>query len=276
MSRRQFKHVNQPRPLGSTPRAQWFVNQKRRVRRSMAIAQRWRITQDPNGAGVFTSDQFIPGSPSWEKAFGPLTANNRPSTHWADIYFMSARPIRDGVFYNATIVTAADDLAERMEEESHNFVEQLLPPNLRAKMFGRSIGAAPVFEQFNNRTHYGAQAEYLKTVLATLPTRSAHISCRVQPDYVYGVGLEMVTDTECLTMHSIANDIARFQQLGEKDFTIETDIAPHLPALRAHLRSTIDAFEALDAQARGVPTPPQALSEEGRLHLFALGVPLRV
>jgi len=276
MSHRQFKHVNQPRPLGSTPRAQWFVNQKRRVRRSMAIAQRWRIAQDPNGAGVFTSDQFIPGSPAWEKAFGSLNSHSGSSTQWADIYFMSARPIRDGVFYNATIVTAADDLAERMEEESHTFVEQLLPPHLRAKMFGRSIGDAPVFEQFNNRTHYGAQAEYLKTVLASLPTRSAHISCRVQRDYVYGVGLEMVTDTEFLTMHSIANDIARFQQLGEKDFTIETDIAPHLPSLRAHLRSTIDAFEALDAQARGVPAPSSILTTEDHQRLNSGAVPLRI
>lgn len=281
MSRRQFKYVR-AKTYDDNRREDWFVNQKRRVRRTKAIAQRWRITQDRNGAGVFTSDQYIPGSPDWTKAFGPLTADS-PTTHWADILFMSARPIRDGLFYNATIVTIADHLKEELEEEAWNHVDSLLNEqqqnnawNFSGEIPGLPAGRHPCFDEFEGRTHYGAQSQYMQKVLANIEQRPAFVSCTVDRAYRYGIGVTMVSDSKSLTMHSILHDIERFKQLEERDFKIATDITPHLPAVRALLRSSIESFERLDARSRGLPEPKFTWEKDEAKLVGGFGVPLKV
>lgn len=270
-----------PSKFGELRFADWFVNQKRRVRRTKAIAQRWRITQDRNGGGVFTSDQYIPGSPDWTKAFGPLT-NDSPTTHWADIYFMSTRPIRDGIFYNATIVTIADRLKEELEEEAWEYADGLLTEQQRnsAFVFGEGLAALcnrhPTFKEFEGRTHYGAQSQYMQSVLANIEQRPVYVSCKLDKKYCHGVGLYMTTDSESLTMHSIVQDIERFQQMGEKDFKIPTDITPHVPAIRALLRSSIESFERLDARARGLPEPKFTWDKETTRLIGGFGAPLNI
>lgn len=281
MGRRQFKHVRERSP-SKTRREDWFVNQQRRTRRTKAIAQRWRITQDRNGGGVFTSDQYIPGSPDWEKAFGPLNADSA-TTHWADIFFMSNRPIRDGVFYNATIVTIADHLKDELEEEAWNYADSLLSPQQQdaAWNFGGGLNGMlrsqhPTFEEFDGRTHYGAQSQYMQNVLANIEQRTVYVSCTIEKDYCYGVGLHMVSDSPSLTMHSIIQDIHRFQELGEQNFKLATDITPHLPAIRALLRSSIESFERLDARSRNLPEPKFTWEKEEAKLVGGFGVPLKI
>lgn len=55
-------------------RAQKFDHQKKRptfleldprVRRNLAVSMRWRIRTDPNGAGVFYTQDILPGSREW-------------------------------------------------------------------------------------------------------------------------------------------------------------------------------------------------------------------
>lgn len=281
MGRRQFKHVREQSKF-KTRREDWFFNQKRRVRRTKAISQRWRITQDRNGGGVFTTDQYIPGSPDWEKAFGPLNADS-PLTHWADIYFMSTRPIRDGVFYNATIVTIADHLKEELEEEAWEYADSLLSKdqqdeawNFNGGFNGMRRSQHPTFEEFGGRTHYGAQSQYMQNALANIEQRTAYVSCTLNKEFCYGVGLDMVSDSPSLTMHSIMQDIERFQQLGEKDFKLATDITPHLPAIRALLRSSIESFERLDARSRNLPEPKFTWEKDEAKLVGGFGVPLKV
>lgn len=281
MGRRQFKHVRERSPSQTSPK-DWFVNQKRRVRRTKTIAQRWRITQDRNGGGVFTSDQYIPGSPDWVKEIGPINEDS-PTTHWADIFFVSTRPVRDGVFYNATIVTIADHLKGELEEEAWNHADGLLSKEQQdnAWNFGKDFndmkrGRHPTFKEFGGRTHYGAQSEYMKQVLATIEQRVAYVSCAIDLEYCYGIGLNMVSDSPSLTMHSIIHDIERFQQMGERDFKIPTDITPHLPAIRALLRSSIESFERLDARARNLPEPQFTWDQDEARLVGHGGVPLRV
>lgn len=281
MGRRQFKHVRERSP-SKTRREDWFVNQKRRTRRTKAIAQRWRITQDHNGGGVFSTDQYIPGSPDWVKAYGPLTEDSA-TTHWADIFFMSNRPIRDGVFYNATIVTIADHLKEELEEEAWNYADSLLSPQQQdaAWNFGGGLNGMlrsqhPTFEEFDGRTHYGAQSQYMQNVLANLEQRTVYVSCTIEKDYCYGVGLHMVSDSPSLTMHSIIQDIHRFQELGEQNFKLATDITPHLPAIRALLRSSIESFERLDARSRNLPEPTFTWDKNDAKLVGGFGVPLNI
>lgn len=277
MGRRQFKHVREQSKYKNR-REDWFVNQKRRVRRTKAISQRWKITQDRNGGGVFTSDQYIPGSPDWEKAFGPLSADS-PTTHWADIYFMSNRPIRDGVFYNTTIVTIADHFKEELEEEAWEYADSLLSKDQQndAWNFERGFNAKhPTFEEFGGRTHYGAQSQYMQKVLANIEQRSVYVSCTLNKEFCYGVGLDMVSDSPSLTMHSIIQDIERFRQLGEQDFKLATDITPHLPAIRALLRSSIESFERLDARSRSLPEPQFTWDKDEAKLVGGFGVPLKI
>lgn len=274
---RQFKHVRAQSKF-ENPREDWFVNQKRRVRRKKAISQRWKITQDRNGGGVFTSDQYIPGSPAWEKAFGPLTADSR-TTHWAEIFFMSTRPIRNGVFYNTTIVTIADKLKEELENEAWEYADSLLNKQQQndAWNFGQGLNAKhPTFKEFGGRTHYGAQSQYMQKGLANIEKRTVYVSCTINKEFCYGVGLDMVSDSPSLTMHSIIQDIERFQQLGEKDFKLATDIDPHLPVIRALLRSSIESFERLDARSRNLPEPKFVWERDEAKLVGGFGVPLKV
>jgi len=281
MGRRQFKHVRERSP-SKTSSKDWFINQKRRTRRTKAIAQRWRITQDRNGGGVFTSDQYIPGSPDWEKSFGPLNADSA-TTHWADIFFMSKRPIRDGVFYNATIVTIADHLKEELEEEAWEYADSLLTPqqqdtawNFGGGLNGMRRSQHPTFEEFGGRTHYGAQSQYMQRVLAKIEERTVYVSCTIEKDYCYGVGVHMVSDSPSLTMHSIIQDIERFHQMDEHNFKLATDITPHLPAIRALLRSSIESFERLDARSRNLPEPKFTWEKEEAKLVGGFGVPLKI
>lgn len=292
MSRRQFRHVRNRSKFGPMPKREWFINQKRSVRRRKAVALRWRIASDPNGGGVFHSHQFIPGSPAWIAEFGAEAAK-RSATHWADIYFMSTRPIRDGIFYNTTIRTLADKVVADMEDEADEAVDALLsaeelknaftPPTFErignSKFSTMVFSKNPTFAALDGLTRYGAQARHLRNALETLPSRRVTISCKKQLEYAYGVGLDMVSNAQGLTVNSIVHDIERFRAMGEQDFEVETDITPHLSAIRGMLLFRIASLQRMDAHDRGVDEPAfdvASLSDEERTHFHSDAVPINV
>lgn len=257
-------------------RKNFFVNQKRSIRRKKAVALGWRIACDQDGAGVFQSDQYIGGSPSWEKEFGDAPDNSS----FVDCYFMSRRYKREGYFYNTTIVSLVSETVEQIDSESFTYVENLLSAEQYKTAYGKmdfikcSSGfttikqtSCPTFDEFGGKTIYGAKADFIRNALTTLDQRSFEISYSLDKDYCYGIGLTIVSNAKEFNMNNIVTLIETFIENGEEDFRQKVNIEPHLPALRAQLKMVVYAYEKRDAHDRNLPAPQMPLSEEERLLL---------
>ena len=249
------RHTHRKHQLG---RRQWFINQKRRKRAGMTVALRWTIKNDRDGEGIFTSHQYIPGSPSWLRDGG--AASEACIMHWADIAFCSARPAREGIFYNATVHTVADRVVSDIEDEARNAVmEQLSDQDREAyqahlrfcfdEMFEKIPGSdcyrmlprrERTWDSLGGLTMDQARARWIRNYMDNgLRQRPVYASFTKDVAYRWGVGLDMVLDAVSLSTHAIVAGVMDFWAKGEQDGQWAVDIRPHLPAITAKLLHTI-------------------------------------
>lgn len=238
-----------------------FEKLPRPYRRAKAVSLRWQIRTDPNGQGVYTTHDILPGSRDWPAHEDGTLA---PS-YWADLYFMSARPIREGRFYNAvatSVVMVAvreiEDLAEaaikaQLSEEDRE-ASRLRAFSRPSKSGSEMIFATRVgLSSLGGLTRQGAQAQWLRDrwdQLATLV--EVRPSAEFLPDYAYGIGLNLVSDQATVDTRTLPAIVQQFLARGEVAYTDEpVDLVLYLDAIRGLLGTILWRWDAHQARAEG-------------------------
>lgn len=270
-----------------------FMDLPRPERRSRAVALRWRLRSSPDGAGVFLSHQLLPRTPSALAAGMPADA----VSHWADFFFMSARPIREGVLYNAFAETlasaivnayssAADDAADALlspEEQELNRPRMFFGPAERSGCREMRFAKRPTFAAFGNKTEHGFKAEWMRANLPRIQ-EICPLAPRAELDhsYAFGIGVHFRTAEASIDGQSIPRLIADFLQRGEVAYEDEcVDLEPHRAAIESMVLYKAASYQRMDARERGIKAvDPVSLDEiggaAGAAHIGWESVPIKL
>lgn len=249
-----------------------FLQLSRQVRRSRTVSLGWRIRTDPNGAGVFTSRDILPGSREW-----PGEPPGAWAPHaWADFYFLSRKPKRCGLFYNAYAKTAWEQACGDIEEMAQAAVEAMMTPEdleatrLRAFSKPRADGGSEMIfapdrgaDSLGGLTRQGAQAQWLRErwdQLATLV--EVKTNAVLDTDYQHGVGLHLIVPDRSVDTRTIPLIIERFLDRGEVAFEDPAmDLSEQLDLVQARMQATLWRWDRRQAELEGkdMPEPDQAL-----------------
>ena len=242
------------------------MEKKRRLRASEAVALRWKIKTDPNGAGVFTTHDILPGSIEWPGN----PPGSWPPHAWADFYFMSNRPVREGIFYNAMARTALEAAGEAIEEMAEQVVDEMMSPKDREaskiRAFTRKIpsgGSEMVFapdvglESLGGLTKFGAQAQWLREQWDDLPDLvKIHPKAEIDNEYQFGIGLHIITAEISVDTLSLPRIIEKFLERGEQAYEDDPiELEPLLGLLNARLKAQLWQWDSRQARFEGKDPP---------------------
>ncbi|HEU0197053.1 MAG TPA: hypothetical protein VFQ88_07595 [Nevskiaceae bacterium] len=202
-----------------------YAERTRRFRRKTYVSLQWRIRCDPNGSGVFTTDQVLPGGTYMD---GPALVRvpEDPPVHWADVRFVSQRHASSGCVYSASVRSAVHAAVDDAENWADDHVDARLTDDERASLLrplvfepaGRGcVRLVPRPElrlaRFGNRTRHALRADALETWLPQY--RGVRLRATLEPDHVYGQGLTLITPAP-LTAASLAGVVEEFTRNGER------------------------------------------------------------
>lgn len=245
-----------------------FMELPLRKRRDLTASLRWRIRSDPDGQGVFTTHQILPGSRAWREH----GTDEGAISHWADFLFVSDRHLSHGLFYNAYAHTVAMDAATQIVRAAEVAVQERLDkhgiPISQAQpiVYSKPMpdgGAemiwspAPTLAALDGLTLDGAKAQWLREHWDSLHTLAqVRPTMQVKRDYCYGVGLEMVVDQSRVDVYTIPDIIADFRAGGEVSQTGPVaNLVSHRALIEALLKVDLWHFDATQARATGQPKP---------------------
>ena len=248
-----------------------FLDQPRTQRRDRAASMNWRIATDPNGRGLFTTHQILPGSRELPLVDGDGLPN---LNFWANFHFASVRPLREGRLFYATAKTLTYQAVNDLLEMAEAHVEQQLTPVDRRNQQPRysytplkdggvemTSTAHPRLESLGGLTVGGAKAAWLRqhwddleSLVTLCPSAVFH------PDYSQGIGVHFLVDLDTIDCDTIPAIIERFRRGGEQAYE---DPAVSLKKYGSRLREILEVhlwhFDAQQAEAEGRdrPAPPR-------------------
>lgn len=255
-----------------------FLDLPRSKRRDMAASMGWRIQSNPNGGGLFVTNQILPGDR--ERPLFDLSGH-RDLSLWAHFYFKSQRPLRDGVFFYATANTVTKVAVEALLKLAEDHVNGLLTeeerkPNLDLFRYKRLPNgnwqqrqtlAYPTFESLGGLTKDGAKAVWLRQHWHELESLVS-LSPVAGLDYSYprGIRVEFVVDLDTVDRQTIPVIIERFRQKGEQGYIDEpVDLTRYGKRLRELLEVHLWHMDRIQTQAEGKPGPEQPREEVVRV-----------
>lgn len=244
------------------------------VRRNRAVALGWRIKSSPNGAGIFSSHDILPGSLRWPEEDGG-------QVQWADILFLPQAGHKPGRIFNATIYTLALRMVEKVCDHVEETIDARISPAdreaARMKMFTRRIPGADMSEMIfsphrplpslGGVTREGAQADWLRDQWENLEAMCAPCqeSAAFLPGYAYGTGMDLVTAHTNLTVSNIVSAIEQFRATGEIAYEHPVDFATQRQTVEAILLGKIWRWDCVEAKAQGAEEPPIPQGHAGAL-----------
>lgn len=265
------RDIKRMRKYAHQRKGKTWEEKKRRHRAREAVALRWKIKTDPNGAGVFTTHDILPGSAEWP---GNPPGSWDPHA-WADFYFMSRRPVREGIFYNAVAQSALAAAVEKIEEMAEQAVKDKMSPQdreaSRIRTFTRPLDngmTEMVFapdiglDSLGGLTKYGAQAQWLRQHWDDLPEMVKICpKAEIDREYQFGLGLHLTTEEISVDTLSLPRIIEQFLDRGEVEYEDDpVDLTAIWGLLAAHLKATLWRWDSRQAQAEG--RDPPELDEE--------------
>lgn len=268
--RHHRRHEFEPIPFLDLPRVK---------RRDKAASLNWRIRSDPNGRGVFTTHEILPGSREW-----PLldAQGHRNISLWASFLFMSQAPLREGRFFNATAHSVLYKAFEQLEDQAEAAVLTRVPDTEKALLERRhffqdhpdgsvSMVSAPAsgLPSLGGLTRAGAQAAWLRERWDDLEDL-VHIQPGVALDFSYGhgIGVSFVVDQPWVDTETIPGIVEQFRQRGEQEYTEQAvDLKKYAQPLRELMETLLWRWDHEQADAEGAPAP-EASDAVRRLYHF--------
>ncbi len=199
----------------------------RRKQRDNFIRLRQKIRNDTSiYGGEFTSDHVLnePGRPALYN-------------QWADAYFLGS----DGLtIWNATIITAAREFWDVVEELAHTRAWDLLTPEEQSaeaeikfepiwsngqRMFRMAERPKLVYEKYSGLSFIEYQDKLAEEIVQNEPPEIFE-SFETDRSYCYGTGLNMVVHVDEINQATIEESIRRFRQVGESNWRSATPLLP--------------------------------------------------
>ena len=267
-----------------------FEKLPRSARRTQTVSIAWRIKCDINGAGIFSTHQILPGSKEWpieDSPKGPMPPTG--GSGWVDFLFLSRKPRRAAVFYNAYAKTVGMEIVDRIVVQAAEAVKELLSEEdqnrNRIKAFTRKLASggsemvfapALVFDILDGLTSNGYMGQWLIDRLDSIGALvEVCPNAKLVRDYTYGIGLEMIVKAPSLTVESLANEVRDFLDRGEIEYNDgPIELAPYLAQAREDVEAIAWSFLRIDANSRGLPDPTPEYVSRSKSDLCS--VPIRV
>lgn len=153
---------------------------------------------------------------------------------WADIYFFG----KNKQIYNVTIRTIACAYHDEVHHQAWEKLRATAHPQDRffeivelegysenPHVSGPTTVSDPALESLKGLTA-SQFLEKTEETLANSGTISVKESFEILPDYVYGIGLDMVINVDSLDANNIDEAITRFIQNGEKNWESKESYTP--------------------------------------------------
>lgn len=227
-----------------------YQDKPRSFRRDRFVSLRWKIAQDPNGRGVFTSKHMLNGG-----VYDGQVYEAPGDSHWNDLRFLSKKHAQEGRVYTATVRTAllaALDWAENFawEKEQATLTPEeyaLAHPPLEFVPAGRGLyelksHPEAVFHRFGPTpiTAWGLRSRFLREAFEQIPP--IHPQCTLDRNYKTGLGAHFIVDQPFLTIDRLADLVHAFWERGEVPYQdAPVDFSPRHPENHQALRQMIDA-----------------------------------
>lgn len=240
-----------------------YAERSRSQRWDAYVSLRWRIARDPNGRGIFTSHQVLPGG-RYDNGDAFITVPKDDASSWADITFLSRRRAGGGWFYNTTVRTAAMALADAAEGEMFDRVHDMLDEGERALAFqrpefvrrGRYYEMLPPPRPVLARYGMTVQGLYAEALDAIVREGTVEVTTggHFEEDYVYGQGLTLTVDEDNLCIDTLARVARAFLDGGEQEGGERLALGSSTAGekAKATLAQSAAFHRSLDARARGL------------------------
>ena len=223
-----------------------FITLSRHKRSEAVVRLKGRIHRDATVyGGMFTSPLVLdePGRPDLYN-------------QWFDFYF----PGNDRfTIWNAEIVTARKAFWDATQDLAYERVESMLTPEEQAAESDLEFEPAQVsstgkvlsyqrverektcYEKFGGLTFYG-QWDKLDSEIVRAEPPAIHETFRLDPSYVYGIGLYIVLDVDVIDRAAIEQAITRFREAGE----VNWQAAEPVPRERLPVVSEKEALASIE------------------------------
>lgn len=227
----------------------WFY------RRQSFLLRRWRISRDPEGCGVFTTDQALPGTPAWAEWEHGL---HGPLGH-AHLSFLSHTYGERGWWYGATVLTVEQAALELLEEKVETNFQAFLSQQGVSwdKAMGRSIhgdGALAAPEPFaalagvegKPRTGWECyQEEWGRIAPSNWKALPLKVGVKRDLSLPRYVGLSAVVDREGLDRDFLVDFVKSFWDSGEVESGRPIDWDMHGPRLEDAINGQVEFYARL-------------------------------
>lgn len=251
-----------------------FLEKPRSWRRDRFVSLRWKIANDPNGRGVFTSQHMMDGG-----IYNGQRYERGVDSHWCDFRFLSRAHAQHGLVYTATVSTAlmkavdwAEEYAWNQERAALNEDEfALAHPAIEFVPCGKGLytmksGVDPVFERFGGVSAWGLRARFLREAIDRIPPVAP--SCQLKRHYKTGLGAWFITANPSITIDNVAEMIEQFWARGEVPYEDEaidfSQGSSNHDALARMINDQACAWERMDMRARGIDA--EEIGNDGATH----------
>lgn len=274
--KRQPKHPFRHRRA----KRQLFMDLPRRERRAKVVAMKWKIAQDTEGHGVFTTHVVLPGSRLLPDAADPLQLVS-------SILFLPRTP-QPTWFYNARIETVAHRWASALIKHVEDTIQAQLSsedrqreaeyirtyskrlPNGNSEMW---FAPRQRFTSLGDRTEDGACAAWLREHWAALATLVPGVGPGAQfeenrkewpgPGVQHGRPVSLLTTEANLSVAGIVRALDAFAAHGEgayQEAPVPFDTVR--ATVEALLRVRLWRWEDAEARAQGQERPAHPSPED--------------
>jgi hypothetical protein len=196
-----------------------YQHLSRHKQRDNFIRLRQKIRNDTSVyGGQFTSDHVLdePGRPALYN-------------QWADIYFLGS----DGLtIWNATILTAAREFWDVVEEMAHTRAWEILTPEEQfaetdikfepvctkgQRMYQMVKRPKLIYEKYDGLSYHEYQDKLVDEIIQSEPPEIFE-SFTADRFFCYGTGLDIVIHSDEINKATIEEAIRRFREVGETDW----------------------------------------------------------
>ncbi|PHM25104.1 hypothetical protein [Xenorhabdus budapestensis] len=205
-----------------------FIKLSRRQRRALVISLKNKIRRNTTEfGGLFTSHQILNDSET-------LNYNRQ----WFDFYFISSDK---SILWNACIITAKQAFRDEVSHLAHMRLDAIMTREEKEAELkldfipfdyskaGKILTYKLItkekkrYKKLDGLTYY-EELKKLESEIECNEPPFIYESFRVNRSYVYGIGLEIIIDTDSINQSVVEDAISRFYVIGETDWVSQKQL----------------------------------------------------
>lgn len=236
------------------------------ARRTLAVKMGGVIRRDPNGRGVFTTYDILPGSEEWAEDMGGRG-------FWCDARFLGRDGTRKGRIWTATLEISAYRCAENFQGMAYDAVEAMFSDSDRRiddahnrfeflpcdEKGYSTLNLLPELEfaSLGGRSRTAAEADWMRENLPNLFDLAPLMdSAEILRGYRSGTGLNLALPVTNLTVDAAKDGIIAFLERGEVAYAYPVEADAEQEELARNLvRSYIHTLDRMEARRLGNEPP---------------------